>query len=303
MPSTPAAVAAPFRPYGLRQGPLWMILAAFSFVLMLGCVRIARVTLSPWDVIFWRCPPAILLTFVMAWGSGFRIVNKVAFGYRAVFGFLALLSFYTAAGGLRVADLTLIGRLQPLLMAVAAPLVLGASERAGSRVWFAVVAGLIGCGILLAPDLSIGSPYGLAAVCAICLAVGAHLALRRLGATDATWPIVFWFQLAVWTFATLVSLGAAGGLPAVPSSELWLPLMGAGVFAACGQGAMTRAYALDRAAVVSAASHVMPVFGFTMDAVVFGESPSMHGLVGGAIVLGAAMSLVLLDEEPEAAAA
>jgi drug/metabolite transporter (DMT)-like permease len=269
-----------------------MMVAGLSFVVMLGCVKVARVELSAPEVIFWRCPPALVVAGIAARGAGWRIVNRRAFAVRAFFGFAALLLFYTAAGGLAVADLTLVGRLQPLLMAVAAPLVLGAGERVPGRIWGVVMVGMVGCAILLAPELAVGSPYGAAALAAVGMSVCAHLALRRLGRTDRTWPVVFWFQMVVFGAAMLLLGLQQQAIPELPSRSLWAPLLGAGLFAVGGQAAMTRAFALDRAAVVSAASHVMPLFAFVLDAVVFGLTPSVHGVLGGAVVVGAALMLL-----------
>ena len=67
-----------------------------------------------------------------------------------------------------------------MLVALLAPLILGKAERASSRIWILIVISMIGCSILLAPSLEVGSQYGLFALSASVFSAHAHLFIRKI---------------------------------------------------------------------------------------------------------------------------
>jgi len=268
----------------MRPGPLYMVAAALVFTVMLGFVKVVRAELSAIDLVFWRGLTSVPVAVLMARGGTRAIVNRRVFALRLGMGFLAMGCFFTAAKGLALADLTLITKLQPIAMGVVAPLVIGASERPGRRVWSGLLLGLVGCSVLLAPDLAVGSTWGLWAVGAALASTGAHLCLRVLGSTDRAAAIVLWFQIGVTVLAGALLLSGFG-TRVVPSPHLWIPLGLVGACASCGQWLMTRAYALERAAVIGVISYVMPVFAVVGDVLFFRGWPALHVWIGGGVIL------------------
>ena len=85
---------------------------------------------------------------------------------------------------------------------------------------------------------------------------------------------------------------STGGLPAIPPVSLWGWLLGVGGFATVGQLLLTRAYALDRAGVVAAASNISPLWAVLIDLALFATWPSTTALLGGALILTASLGLV-----------
>lgn len=278
----------------LRRGPLLMVAAGLAFTVMVACVKTVRAELDALEVVAWRGLVAIPLALALLRGASPWPVNRKVLGLRVGAGFLAMTCFYTAAHGLTVADLSLLGRLQPVLIAIAAPLLLGRGERVDPRVWALLGAGVLGTAVLLGPQLAVGNVYGLWAMGAVLSSGVAHLSLRVLGRTDAAATVVLWFQLGGTALALAAVALTTGGLPRLPSPELWPWLAGVGVAGTAGQVLMTRAYALDRAAVVSAASHTSPVWAVLADALLFAVLPGVTTLAGGAILVAAAVALVLL---------
>jgi drug/metabolite transporter (DMT)-like permease len=201
-----------------------------------------------------------------------------------------------------VADLSLLGRLQPVLIAIVAPMVLGRGERVDPRVWLLLAAGMAGTGVLLGPQLAVGNVYGLWAMGAVVCSGIAHTSLRVLGRTESSETVVLWFQVGVTVLALSAVLLTTGALPRLPSPTMIPWLAGVGVAGTAGQVLMTRAYALDRAAIVSAASHTSPVWAVLADALLFSVLPGTTTLVGGVILVTAALALVLMparEAEPE----
>jgi len=273
------------------RGIALMVGAASLFAFMAGLVKIGTTSYGyhPLELVLWRSltslPPALWLArnHLGVQARGWMLA-------RCTFGFVAMLSWFTATRGLAVGELSVLARLQPIFVGIAAPWLLGRSERAGPGVWIATGLGLVGCIVMVSPDLAglqvdrLGSA-GLALLAAVSSAV-AHVTLRALGPTDDPRTIVLWFQAAVGAFAS--GLVVVTGLqPRVPSVDQLPVLLGIGLFAVGGQLLLTAAYRAGRAQRVATASYVGPIVGFGFDAVVFGVSPALTSLLGAGIVLGA----------------
>jgi len=273
----------------LRRGPLFMIAASASFTSMVTCVRLARVELSGVEIVMWRA--AISLPLLLLRGGSLRLHGRWAFWVRAVLGFAAMACFYTAALHTTLVTLSLLTRLQPILIAIFAPLILGREERADRRVWWAAAGGVAGSALLVVPDLREGVTGSLWAVVATFFAAGAHIALRRAATEDRGPVIVFWFHAIMLLLAGL-GTGATQGV-ALPGREWWGILGGVGLFATLGQLFMTRAYSLERAPVVAMASYTGILWALILDWAVFRELPTAWAIAGGGLVLGSSLWLVL----------
>lgn len=280
----------------MRRGPLYMMLAGAFFTVMVAAAKVAREELLAIEVVFWRACISVPLAFAFArvGGSGLAVRNPRVLAMRSLLGFSAMVCFFTAAKGVTVADLSLIGKLQPIWVALMAPLLLGSAERSGRGLWGVIAGGLLGSALLIGPDLAVGSSYGLYALAATGFSAGAHVLVRLLGRTDAPSTQVFWFQLVTLGLALLAIVVTTGDLPRGPALPLWGPLALCGVGAALGQALMTRAYVLDGAARIAAASYATPLLGVAADALAFGVWPDLLGWVGGALVVGSGLWLLLI---------
>ncbi len=279
------------------RGPLLMVGASLAFTAMVGFVKVARAELDPLTVMAFRGAIAVPLAALLVREHGFRLRGHRVFAIRALMGFCAMFCFYTAAKGLTLADMTLLTRTQPILLALLAPLVLGKAERVGWSIWVLLAFGVAGTAILIAPDLAVGSVWGLWAIGATFFSAGAHLAVRALRESDHAVTIVFWFQIFVTVLA--FSILALRGELSIPEASLWPWLLGAGVTATAGQIMMTGAYHSDRAAVVGAASYTGPVWGVLGDVIFFAALPSASELGGGALIVGAGLWLVLRGDRDQ----
>lgn len=282
------------RVLGLRAGPILMILAGLCFTLMVSLVKVARADMTALEVVFWRGAIAMPAIFVLAAGRSWRPRNVPWLAARSMLGLFAMICYFYAAGGLAVTDQTLLGKLQPMVIAALAPLLLGRSESTGRGGWALIGLGLMGSAILIAPELQVGSVYGLVALLATLFSALGHLCIRRLTATDSPMVIVLWFQGFV-TVASGLWL-AALGLLALPPVALWGPLAGVGLLAVLGQVLMTYAYRADRASIVATAAYTTPLWALGVDVVFWGTLPAWTSWVGGAIVVGAGLLLVIRRE-------
>ena len=280
-----ASVDSVKRRWSVREGPLQMMLASFILTIMIGLVKSVRTELTTSEVVFWRGILAIPLAGLIAWPAGFRVRNTRGMVVRCGFGISAMWLYYAAAVGLSLADITLLGKLRPLLLAGLSPLFLGAAERAGRGLWLLIVVGLAGCALIVQPGLAVGSSYGLIALAGVVVAAGAHLSLRWLGRTEDPRTVVFWFQVSI-ALVMGVLLWVGGDGIALPPGHLWLPLCGIAVCATLGQLALTRAYQVERAVTVAVASYIGPVYAVVGDVLFFGGWPTVQVFIGGAFVVG-----------------
>jgi drug/metabolite transporter (DMT)-like permease len=269
----------------MSRGPLHMILASAMFTVMVACVKLCRDEMSGLELVFWRGAISVPIVLATIRGAGFRLERPGVAALRIGFGLAAMSLFYTAAKGLPIVDLNLITRLQPILIALAAPLVLGPEERAGARTWLAAVGGLSGCALILAPGLTVGHLFGLAALAATFFSAGAHLSLRLAASHDHGRTIVFWFHVTMVAAAGTAIMVEQGGVP-LPPRHLWPLVLGVGLSATAGQLLITRAYALGRAPVVAAASYAGVLWALVADILVFGLRPGWTVVIGGVLVLG-----------------
>jgi drug/metabolite transporter (DMT)-like permease len=287
----------------MRRGPLYMTAAGLMFTIMVSLVKVARAEMSAIDLMFWRGLTSVPLAYLFARRVGVRLHNVPLFAVRAAFGFCAMVGFFYATYGLAVANLSLIHKLHPIIVAIAAPLALGAGEKPGPFIWLLLTAGVAGTGLILAPDLAVGSVYGLFAVGATVFSAAAHVCIRGLSRTDDARALVLWFQAVVMVLSAIWIAVTTGGGPALPTGELLPYVLGIGVFATGGQLLMTQAYAEDRAPVVAAASYTTPIWGLVADLTIFSLVPGPLAIAGGTIIVSAGLVLIFSGSRARTAGA
>ncbi len=277
----------------LGSGPLLMVLASLAFTTMVACARFARQEMPGVELVFWRAVISLPLLVIAARGVRLMIgPGRGALILRSALGFCAMTCFYVAAREVDLLTLSLIMRLQPILVTLAAPVVLDSSEYAGRGAIVAALFGFVGSALLAAPKLQAGSWMILFALGAPFFAAGAHLALRRVAPNNSGTAIVTWFHLIMIPLALGGAAATRGGPPTMPTAGILWPVLGVGLFATVGQLLMTRAYSVERASLVASASYAGVLFALVYDLVLFGETPTWWALPGGAMVIGSSLWLV-----------
>ena len=279
------------------SGPVLMFLAQIAFTGMVVFVKIAREELSTLEVVLWRSVFAVPLLMLMHHKISWHIHDRKTMLLRTVFGFAALCSFFSAAKGLYIADLSLISKIQPILIAILAPLLLGSAEKASRQLWGLMAVAMVGCAILLAPSWQVGSKYGLFEVMAAVFSAHAHVFIRGLK-NEHPGIVVLWFQTGSGILGVLAYLITLGPI-SLPPSHLWLPLAGVGLMATLGQLLMTLAYKNTKAATVAIASYAGPLVAVLADMVAFSVFPTWNVYVGGSIVVLAGVMLLRKTRKEE----
>lgn len=278
----------------MSRGVVDMLLATLAFTAMNAFVKVAGRDLGPVDLVFWRSALGALLVLPLGlWRGRMRIGSPWLLIARTGFGVAAMSTGFASLRGLSLAETSLIFELQPVLVAVLAPIVFGEHEKVGRGVWGAMALGIAGGAIIVAPEVAVGSPWGLLALVSAVMSAGAHLCLRPLGRDEDERAIVFWFLGGSSVLAVLLAPPVQGApIPLPPPVAPWM-LAGLAVSATMGQLFMTSAYRKERAAVVAATQYVAPLLAAVVDAALFGVLPGWTTLAGGLLVSLAGATLLL----------
>lgn len=290
----------------------YMAASATLFALMNFFARLASSTGSWASVGAVRALVGALVAFLVARsrGASLEMGDKRALLLRSLFGTASMLATFYALSSrtLSLGDTVTLLNLTPVFLAVVAPLVL--RERTPPAVVIAIAVALAGVVLVVHPTFLFGVDPGVAklgeglpgpsaaasaasATCASLLAAVAMTMLRRVGQRDTAEGIAMYFSL----FAFVVFAAVATLDPRMPSGRDMLFMVLAGVAAGFAQIAMTRAYALERAARVGSMSSLAVVASALLGAGLLRERPTASAVAGMGLVVASGL-LVTLAREP-----
>jgi drug/metabolite transporter (DMT)-like permease len=231
----------------------------------------------------------VALAIARARGASITVRDRRGIWGRSLFGTgaMACIFYAFASPAITLGDAATLTNLTPVVLAVIAPKVL--QERTGRRVMIGLPLSLAGIVLILRPAMLFGHHASgpgalfasLIAVLGAILSAFAMLMLRRLGPSESPEAVAIHFS---FTSSAILSIVALPHL-AWPSAGEALAILGAGVSAGLGQIAMTRAYALERAARVSGLAYLAIVVSALLGALALGEWPVPLALWGMALVV------------------
>ena len=257
-----------------------MLWASACLATMSALVKYLDNTLPITELMFLRCVIAVpFLIAILTWKKKpFLVIARKTLLIRSFFGTFAMYCFYYALTNLPLADCIFIGRTQPLILALLAPLVVG--EKASRTVWISIGFGLVGTACVINPTIAL-SKGAWAAFFGACSAAMAHLLIRRLNRTDDPAVIVFNFTLLLTTYSGIACI--QNFTP--PSISQWLIICAISGLASGGQFLLTKAYSLDRAPLVAAASYSSVILSIIYGYFFWGEIISTLSLFGGFLII------------------
>jgi drug/metabolite transporter (DMT)-like permease len=265
------------------RGVMWILVAEGLFAAMRISTRIGAARLFWGEVAAARFVVGAMVVAAVAVrrGATLRIHHPRGTWMRSIFGTLSALGTFYALGSSRIAvgDAAAYGATAPIFVAVLSGPLLG--ERVTRSVWVGVALGFAGVVVLMRPGF--GSPIGVAAI-----AIGGALAfsvaiiwLRRIGPRESSEAVALHMSLVGGAVLSAVAL--AGGFQ-LPRGGEWLALGAGGLAGGLAQVAMTRAYALETAARVSAMSYLGVAFTYLLETVLLRHAPGLAQLAGAATI-------------------
>ncbi len=273
------------------RGVLMMLAAVGTFSIMDALMKTLTVRYPAVQVAFFRGLGSLPFVFLMYALTGrlaeLRPVRVGLHVLRAVFAILMLWGFLWALARASLTDTYAIYMSAPLLVVLAASLVLG--ERIGRHVWFAIIVGLVGVFVMLKPSVEgFVSLAGLAALGSALAYAIVVVMVRVLSRTETTASMVFWFLLMMAAGAGALAL--PDWVAVIASDWPWIAAIGLAGWA--GQHLITEAFRLAPASLVAPFEYTALVWGVAIDWVVWQALPGARVLVGSAIVIGAGLYLL-----------
>jgi drug/metabolite transporter (DMT)-like permease len=281
-----------------RRGLLLMLAATAAFVGMSMCVKLLREAgLSTAEVIFFRTGPGLLWLWwtLRVHHQSLRPVRRDLVYLRSVLGIAAMATSFYAVQSLTLVQHNVLGLLQPVFIALLAPLLLAEPMR---RI---VVAALVLAGggalLVLAPGADLGVVPLLPAcfgVASALLSAGAHMVIRRSMATESAEVVVFHFAVHATVFGMLWGISQGDFFARVAehvSGETLLPLLGLALLGVLGQLAMTRAYAHAPASLVAIVAYAGIPMSIAGDVLLWGAHPALASAVGVVLMIAAGFLL------------
>lgn len=274
--------------------PLKVFIAITSstvlFALMNMFVKLSAETHSIPQIIFFRNAlgmlPVIWLILHSRNMALFKTQNFSGHFVRCFVGFFSMCCAFLAYKMLPLANSTAIMFATPLILTSLSVVLL--NEKVGPHRWSAVIIGLAAVLFMLQPAGN-GDPIGsLVAMCSAILMAFAMISIRKLGATDHSLTIVFYFSV----FCTVM-----GGLWMItdwttPSALSLFYLVMAGLLGGIAQVGLTYAYAKAPAAYVSSFSYFAIVIAASVDFLVWHHVPVWQVWVGSPVVIAAGLYIV-----------
>lgn len=265
----------------------WMVLSGLSFALMGAMVKFAGDIALPAKVFFRN-----LVTLAVAWAvlarSGSSPLAPSAHWPRllgrSVCGLLGVTLYFHAIGHLHLADASLLNKTSPFFVSVFAVVFL--RERFARGLAPALLVAFVGAVLVIKPRFDYAMLPALAGLGSGMFAGMAYTFVRSLKGRENPSRIVLVFS-AVSCLATAPFLVAD---PPSPSAAGWAALVGTGVFAAGGQYGLTYAYHHARASRISLFTFLHVLFALVVGFVFWGERPDAASLLGGTLIVGAAVA-------------
>ncbi|MDH4318666.1 MAG: DMT family transporter [Desulfobulbaceae bacterium] len=257
-----------------------MLCASACLATMSALVKHLGNDLPITELMFLRCLVAlpILLGFVLLGAKPLVVKARGTLLIRSILGTFAMYCFYYSLIHMPLADCIFIGRTQPLILALLAPFVVG--EKAPRLAWISICLGLVGTACVIKPSMA-WSSGAWAALAGACAAAMAHLLIRKLNRTDSPTVIVFNFTFLLALYSGVASVNKFIS----PTPIQWLHILAISIFASSGQYLLTKAYSLDRAPLVAAASYSSVILSIIYGYFFWNETVSVSSLFGAVLII------------------
>lgn len=276
----------------LILGSLFIVLSELMFASMGAAVKAVSADLPNEMIVFMRNLFGAVVLLPILWRYGWRYLKTDVWYLhvmRAGFGLSAMYCFFYALANMPLASGMLLKMTSPLFIPLVAILWLG--EGMTRRAMLAVVIGFVGVILVLQPQ----GGFQLVAVIGLlggALAAVAKVTVRRLGRSEPTTRIVFYFTLV----ATLVSAIPLSWSWQTPDPHSWLLLLLIGVVGTLGQLLLTRGYGIAPPSQIGAFTYTSVVFA-ALFGYLFWDEMVDYLFVIGALIIAAAGILVLQERQ------
>lgn len=277
----------------LTPGMRHMLLGTFLFSIGSLLIKLAGERIPTLEILFVRGVVGVGFCWLIVRRAGVHLFGqrRLLLAARGLIGFAALFAEFYAIIHLPLADAIVILFTHPAVVALLAWFILG--ERIGVRGLLAVAASLTGVALVCRPGFLFTTtshpldPTGLAvALAGVLLVAVAILTVRTLAKTEHPAVVMFYPPLIITLFCPLLGSGWV-----MPTAWEWGCMLGVALFMNAGQYYMTKGYAIESAARISAVTCLEIVFAALWGGLFLGEIPDGWTLSGGLLIVGGVLLL------------
>lgn len=259
-----------------------MVLAVLCFSFMDAFARGLGQDIPPLQIVWARYYFQLALTVIILaprLGSLLKTSYPKLQLLRSFFLFGASVCFFTGLKYMKLADLTAIFEVAPLIITVLAIFVL--KERVGPLRILAVVIGLVGAMIIIQPGSASFSAYAIyGLLAALCFAAYA-VSTRFLGSEESPWTSFLYTALIGSLIASII-------VPFVwqrPELIHWIKFVVMGASGMVGHYLIIRALNLGEASYLAPFGYSSLVFNGLWGFIFYAERPELNVYLGGALIV------------------
>ena len=261
-----------------------MAVTGLMFVCVTGIVRYIGSDVPAAQAAFLRyvIGLGLMLPFMGSiWRSGIEPKMFVIFSIRGLCHALGVILWFYAMARIPIAEVTAIGYLSPIYIAIGAAIFLG--EKFAARRIIAIVAAFLGAMVILRPGFQEINDGQMAQILSAPLFAISYLVAKRLSMQAS--PTVVVGMLSVFVTIGLAPFAWAVWVPPTLPDVLWLGLVA--VFATAGHFTMTKALSAAPLAVTQPVTFLQLVWATLLGTIFFADPVDIWVLIGGGIIISA----------------
>jgi drug/metabolite transporter (DMT)-like permease len=278
------------------SGVAAMLAATASFVVCDSLMKLVTEDLPPFEVLFLRGIAASLacampLVLLEDWRAVFGAFERRAV-LRAAAETLSVLCYVVALARLPIADVVAILQTAPLILILAAAVLL--RERIGTTRLVLVLVGFTGALLVAQPGSAGISPAAMLAFASALLIAARDLVGRGVPAHIPVMVVTFATNFLVMIAAAAMSVGFETWV--APTGRHLSFLGFAGLFVTLGHVGILLAYRLSPTAAVAPFFYSFALWGVLSGLLIWHHLPNALALTGIALIVGSGITIVALDQ-------
>lgn len=254
--------------------------------IMGGVIKHLSADLSTQQIVFFRNIAGLVMLLPILMKTGLSELKTQRFHWhlmRALVGLSAMYCYFYVLARMPLAEAFLVKLTSPFFMPLIAYLWL--KESIGPNTRWAIIIGFIGVAFILRPGTESVSYFAVVGLLGACLAALAKVTIRKMGDTESSVAIVFYFG----AISAIISAPPAFyAWQAVPDSA-WGVILLMGAVATLGQLALTRAYRTAPTGKIGIYVYSSVIYGALMGWLFWGEVPLWTTWLGSGLIITAGL--------------
>lgn len=263
-------------------GILMMIFASICFALVGVIIKfIGNIPLM--EMIFFRSLPSILILPLILKNKNISLRgrNKPLLLFRCFFGFLSAVGYFYTFKTMTMTDAMTIRQLSPFFIVMFAIIFL--KEKVPPRRIPIFLLVFLGGLLVIKPGIRLEIFPAIVGVVAAIFGAGAQVSLRNLRLTDHPLVIVNYFSFVSGLMALVVLIWQNNFV--IPDFISLMSLILLGLIALGGQFALTKAYQMAPASMVSLYTYSQIIFATIFGMFFFRELPDLFSIFGASLII------------------